>query len=150
MLLSLVNAFTHSPYMLEVKIYLIMQVLDDFSYNHIDAILTSMEDRFGDQAADGSDSFLLNNLNPIKTAVHFLMLLNEIEKRYEMTVLRTQNLADVVLKLTKKVLDKLFFPKQINYQMRQIDLMNKNALYYLERLDAFPIMETHIVDRVMQ
>lgn len=28
--------------------------------------------------------------------------------------------------------------------------MNKNALYYLERLDAFPIMETHIVDRVMQ
>lgn len=51
-------------------------MLDDFSYNHVDAMLTSMEDRFGEQAADGSDSFLLNNLNPIKTAVHFLMLLN--------------------------------------------------------------------------
>lgn len=28
--------------------------------------------------------------------------------------------------------------------------MNRNALYYLEYLDAFPIMETHIIDRVMQ
>ena len=28
--------------------------------------------------------------------------------------------------------------------------MNRDALYYLERLDAFEIMETHIMDRVMQ
>ena len=28
--------------------------------------------------------------------------------------------------------------------------MNRDALYYLERLDAFAIMETHIMDRVMQ
>ena len=28
--------------------------------------------------------------------------------------------------------------------------MNRDSLYYLERLDAFEIMETHIMDRVMQ
>ena len=28
--------------------------------------------------------------------------------------------------------------------------MNRNVLYYLEHLDAFPVMETHIMDRVMQ
>ena len=28
--------------------------------------------------------------------------------------------------------------------------MNKDSLYYLERMDAFEIMETHIMDRVMQ
>ena len=28
--------------------------------------------------------------------------------------------------------------------------MNRDSLYYLERLDAFAIMETHILDRVMQ
>ena len=28
--------------------------------------------------------------------------------------------------------------------------MNRDALYYLERLDAFEVMETHIMDRVMQ
>ena len=28
--------------------------------------------------------------------------------------------------------------------------MNKNSLYYLEHLDAFEIMESHVMDRVMQ
>ena len=28
--------------------------------------------------------------------------------------------------------------------------MNRDSLYYLDRLDAFEIMQTHIMDRVMQ
>ena len=28
--------------------------------------------------------------------------------------------------------------------------MNRDALYYLERFDAFDVMETHIMDHVMQ
>jgi len=44
----------------------------------------------------------------------------------------------------------MFFPRQMKHQLRQVDLMNRDALYYLERLDAFEIMETHIMDRVMQ
>ena len=28
--------------------------------------------------------------------------------------------------------------------------MNRDSVYYLERVDAFEIMETHILDRVMQ
>ncbi len=38
----------------------------------------------------------------------------------------------------------------MKFQLRQNDLMNRDSLYYLERLDAFEIMETHIMDRVMQ
>ena len=38
----------------------------------------------------------------------------------------------------------------MRFQLRQIDMMNKTALYYLEHLDAFQIMESHIMDRVMQ
>lgn len=38
----------------------------------------------------------------------------------------------------------------MKFQLRQVDLMNRDSLYYLERLDAFDIMETHIMDRVMQ
>ena len=38
----------------------------------------------------------------------------------------------------------------MKFQLRQIDLMNRDSLYYWERLDAFEIMETHIMDRVMQ
>jgi hypothetical protein len=59
-------------------------------------------------------------------------------------------LQEIVNTQTRSVLEKFFFPKQIKNQLRQVDLMNKDALYYLERLDAFEIMETHIMDRVMQ
>lgn len=38
----------------------------------------------------------------------------------------------------------------MRFQIRQVDLMNRNALYYLERFDAFDVIETHIVDRIMQ
>ena len=31
-----------------------------------------------------------------------------------------------------------------------MDLLNRDVLYYLERLNAFAIMETHVMDRVMQ
>ena len=77
-----------------------------------------MEQRFNGIDEDGSDSPLLHNLNPIKTAVHFLMLLSEIEQRYSMAILRTQNLAEQILNLTKSVLDRLFFPQQMSFQIR--------------------------------
>lgn len=45
------------------------------------------------------------------TACHFLMLLDQIEKRYSMASLRTQALYEVILKQARSVLDRLFFPK---------------------------------------
>ena len=38
----------------------------------------------------------------------------------------------------------------MKYLLKQVDLMNRNSLYYLEHLDAFEVMEAHILDRVMQ
>ena len=37
----------------------------------------------------------------------------------------------------------------MKYQLRAIDITNRDSLFYLERLNAFEIMETHIMDRVM-
>ena len=45
---------------------------EQFTLNHIDAILSSLEKRFGDIEEDGSNAYLLCNLNPIKTACHLL------------------------------------------------------------------------------
>ena len=56
-----------------------------------------MEDRFGEIEEDGSNSYLLCNLNPIKTACHMLMLLDLISERYSMTSLRTSELNDIIL-----------------------------------------------------
>ena len=72
MLDALVENFIATPFLLETKIYLLMQVIYELNYEHVDAVLTSIEERFGEIAEDGSNSYLLCNLNPIKTACHML------------------------------------------------------------------------------
>lgn len=95
---SLVNSFVKTPQFLEVKIFFLLRVIDEFTYEHVDKILCSIEQRFGEMEEDGSNSFLLCNLNPIKSAMHLLLLLSLIEKRYSMAVLRTENLAEIILR----------------------------------------------------
>ena len=63
--LECVNAFVKSPYQLEVKTFFVTQLMHQLSYEHVDAILTSMEHRFGEIEDDGSNSYLLCNLNAI-------------------------------------------------------------------------------------
>jgi len=96
-----------------------------------------------------SNQFLMTNLNSVQTAVHLLQLLSLIEERYSVTSLRTQHLSEIINEQARSVLEKLFYPAMMKFQLRQVDLQNRDVLYYLERLDAFAIMETHIMDRVM-
>ena len=74
-----------------------------------------MEDRFGDVAEDGSNSYLLCNINPIKTACHLLMLLDQIKGVYSMTEERANSLTDKINSQGVSVLTKLFFPRQMKY-----------------------------------
>lgn len=93
----IVGNFVKSAQYIEVKTYLVMEVFDHMEYKHVDEILTSMEEHFGEVEEDGSNSYLLCNLNPVKTAMHMLMLLSNFEERYSMAVLRTQELSEVIL-----------------------------------------------------
>ena len=65
------------------------------------------------------------------------MTLDLIAERYSMANLRTSSLNEIIIQQARSVLDKLFIPSQLKFQIRQVDLMNKTSLYYLERLDAF-------------
>ena len=60
-----VAAFVRSPFHLDVKIFLLMQLLHELSYKHVDQILTAMEEHFGQIREDASNSYLLCNLNAI-------------------------------------------------------------------------------------
>ena len=78
MLDACVAAFIAGPDLLEAKIFLLMQLLYKLEYEQIDKILTSMELRLNEVEEDGSNQYLLTNLNPIKTACHIMMLLDGI------------------------------------------------------------------------
>ena len=92
------DCFTQNVYHLEVKIYFILQVIYRLDYEHIDQILTSMEENFGEPDDDGGNQYLLCNLNPVKTACHMMYMLNIIQSRYSMTSRRTDSLTDDVNK----------------------------------------------------
>ena len=81
-----VNAFVKCPYQLQVKIYLMVQLLHEFNYEHVDQVLSSMEERFNNDllVGDATYSYLLCNMNAIQTACHLLYLLDKIENRYSM------------------------------------------------------------------
>ena len=115
---AIITAFISDPYLSEIKNYFLQLIVPELKYSHIDRILTSMERRFNEMESDGSDSYLLTNLNPIKTACILLMILHMIEKRYSVTKLRTSNLVDQLIKKAKAVLEQLFFPTQIKFHLR--------------------------------
>ena len=112
---AVVKSFVNTSNLLEPKIYLLMELLDYMKYEQLNTILTSLEDRYGEIAADGSNSLLLNNLNPIKTACHLLILLKRIEGRYSITKLRTGELSGIIIQRARAVLNHLFFPLQMKY-----------------------------------
>ena len=43
------------------------------------------------------------------------MLLDKIKSKYSIASLRTEALSSIILQQAKKVLDRLFFPKQIKF-----------------------------------
>ena len=108
---AVINSFINSPFLIEVKYYFLSQTIHYLSYEHIDRVLTSVEERFQEVEEDGSNSYLLTNLNPVKTAVHMLMLLSQIEERYSVTGKRTDNLSEIINGQAESVLTKLFFPR---------------------------------------
>ena len=112
---AVVKSFVASSSLLEPKIYLLLELLEEMKYEQLNAIITSLEDRYSSIAKDGSNALLLNNLNPIKTACHLLILLKQIEGRYSLTKLRTAALSSIIIARARSVLDRLFFPLQMKY-----------------------------------
>ena len=90
-------------------------MVDALEAEHTDKILLTMEERFGDLEEDGSNSYMICNLSPVKTAMHLLSLLAEIESRFSYSIQRTNNLSEIILEQSKAVLEGLFIPKQFRY-----------------------------------
>ena len=77
-----------------------------------------MEDRFSNIEDDGSNQYLLMNLNPILTSVYLLDSLKNIEFIYSVTGQRTFKLSEIILKQAQSVLQNLFHPEIMKFQLR--------------------------------
>ena len=48
------------------------------------------------------------------------------------------------------VLVNLFQPLEVRAHVRKRDIFNNNSLYYLEKHNCYRLMETKVMDRIMQ
>lgn len=44
----------------------------------------------------------------------------------------------------------LYMPKEIRAQVKQRDLFGNTALFYMEKLDAFKLLDSKVMDRIMK
>ena len=118
-------------------------------YKDVDQIISCIEDRF---SADNSEclSILTCNLNPIKAAMQLIDVLELIEGQYNVTEFRLNALKDIILGQCKNVLVNLYIPNELKVYVRQIDIFDKDTLHYMEKLDAFTLLETKVMDRIMK
>jgi len=76
--------------------------------------------------------------------------LNNIQKAYNVTQFRVIHINDIVENQVRAIFINLYMPVEIRAQVRQKDLFNKDALYYMEDLDSFHLMDTKVMDRIMK
>ena len=48
------------------------------------------------------------------------------------------------------ILVNLYFPNELKRSVRRKNLANHNTLFYMELMDAFRLMETKVMDRIMK
>ncbi len=96
------------------------------------------------------ESYLATNLNPIKTSVLLMDFVEKIYMSYAITEFRVNAIRDFVMVSLRSILINLYFPLEIKAQVRQKDIFEVDAMSYMERMDAYTLMDTKIMDRIMK
>lgn len=93
---------------------------------------------------------MANNCNPVLTAMELLDILDRLKEAHSMLAFRIDQLRDEIHDHCGYILKHLYKPKVIRAQVKQRDLFNNNALYYMEKLDSFRLLDTKVMDRIMK
>lgn len=68
------------------------------------------------------DSYMVTNLNPIKTSVQLLDFLGRIDEQYSITEFRINYMRDQISSHLRSILINLYFPMEIKEEVRQKDI----------------------------
>ena len=67
-----------------------------------------------------------------------------------MSQFRCEYLMDLIEQQVRSIFVHLYMPVEIRAQVKQKDLFNRDALFYMEKLDSFKLMDTKVMDRIMK
>jgi hypothetical protein len=95
-------------------------------------------------------TYMVTNVNPILAGVKIINILFLLSERYPSCDLRAHILIEKLTDQCRQILVNLYLPTELKIMVRRKDLSNNNALYYMELMDAFQLMDTKVKDRIMK
>ena len=76
--------------------------------------------------------------------------LNRAQELYDVTEFRVTALVDDIKSNLKSILVNIYNPVEIKMQITEKDIFKIDGLSYMETMDAYTLMDTKIMDRIMK
>ena len=121
--------------------------MDNLKFMQVEGILNAIEKFI---TGEKQTTYMVTNVNPILAGVKIINILFLLSERYPSCDLRAHILIEKLTDQCRQILVNLYLPTELKIMVRRKDLSNNNALYYMELMDAFRLMETKVMDRIMK
>ena len=77
-------------------------------------------------------------------------LVDKLYEQYTITEFRVNSIRDFTMKNLRSILINLYYPIEIKKQVQEKDIFETDAMSYMEKMDAYTLMDTKIMDRIMK
>jgi hypothetical protein len=143
----IIQAFQRNSLHTRMRIHALTCFIDKFKYSQVERLLNAIE---GFLNGEKYNTYLVTNVNPILTGVMMINVLNQIAERYTVSEFRANAIIDILSEQCRMILVNLYLPTELKISVRRKNLSNHNSLYYMELMDAFKLMDTKVMDRIMK
>ena len=132
---------------MRLKTHILTQFMEVLKYQQVERLLNALESFI---TGDIKNTYLVSNVNPMLTGVKIINVLFLMSKRYPVCEFRASTLIEMLTDQCRQILVNLYMPTELKISVRRKDLDNHNSLYYMELMDAFKLMDTKVMDRIMK
>lgn len=113
----LIASFARSPFMYEIKIYMLELFEQNFGYSNYDRLLTSIEGHFSSE--EPGKQVISNCINSLVTSFVLIDLLYNIMEKHNVLEFRCNCLIELILMQCQCILVNLNMPKEIRAMVNQ-------------------------------
>lgn len=131
-----------------MKFFILDKLFPFFKYKQVERLLSVFEKYL--LKVSKQNSYLVKNVNPIRTAVQILEFSQRIGNSYHVTDFRVNHIKDNMINSLNSMFVKLYYPTEIKEQVKKKDIFGVDALSYMEKMNSYDVMDTKIMDRIMK
>jgi hypothetical protein len=104
-----------------------------------------------EKVQDGiKDSIMTSNLNPLKLMILMLDILIKISSSFKITVFRCMKIQEPLEERAKSIVNSFSRPEELKLILKETDLFGKDLLWYISEHNIYSILDTKLMDRILQ